>query len=138
MNADEIVSKWEEDCKIDTANLSYEIQRNVNLYSFYLELYLKAKVKKRKAQCNLEKVDDFQTNYLKGRVPVDGKLYPYKLMADELKIAKKVNNDYQNAMNKYEAADIEVDVVSRILDQIKQRSFELKSLLEIRKLEAGE
>lgn len=128
---------WSVDCVIDHSNITYEISRNATLYSKYLDMYVAYRRAKRKAMVEFERIDKFQTEYLKGRIAVDGKYYPYKLMSDEVKIHKKANVEFQSIITKIEGLDIGIDVLSRILDQIKSRSFDIRAIAESKKLEAG-
>lgn len=135
--ADYLTKKWEEDSTIDPHELSDAVTRNINMHSFYVGQKVLHLAKKRKLLSEKEEVEKTQMDWLKGRLKVNGRTFPYNLSAEELKIYRNAHPDVQKLNEKIEAANITIGFLDDVIKNIGQRSFEIRALIDLRKLEAG-
>lgn len=128
---------WEKDSTIDLTSLTFELSKNSNLYSKYLDLYIKYKVKRHKMKSIVEKVEVDTVKYYSGKRQVNGKAFPERLIREDLKTYCRADDNLQDARQKLEAVEITVELLTKILDMIKNRSFEIRSIIDLKKIENG-
>lgn len=133
-----IMDMWEKDSEIDALNLTSEISRNANLYTKYLDIYMRYRIKKHQIKSEAEVIERDTTSYLKGhKKGNDGHYFPIKLLGEDVKIHKKADNQYQKIMGRLEAVELTIEVLTRIMDLIKTRSFEMRTIADLRKMDNG-
>jgi Recombination, repair and ssDNA binding protein UvsY len=138
LNPEEIVTMWEEDSKVDSFNVKGELLRLGNVYSKYLDMWMRYRALKIFRQRKFEEMERDAVDWFSGRISVNGKYYPHKLTSEEMRIHRKANEIVAKAQSDLDAADLAIDVLSRILDQVKQKSFDLRAVTGLMKMEAGD
>ena len=128
---DRLKLKVAEDLRIDSEKLKDEISKNGNLYHYYLELYINEK----KDLGKLERIYDkaFKSLYHKYRFENEFRLKT----SSEIQIYIDGDPRISKVKEMINNSKISIEYLEKVLDLFKMRSFALKNMVEMIKLESG-
>lgn len=144
MKHDEILAEWSKDCFIDESNLKQEILRIPQLHAKYLKELNDNKNAAKVNEFKYYKLKNIKIEYYSGNLDKET-LDEYGWEQFDLRIGTKGNIDrYISAdedlielLKKKYYHEESVEVCKQILDQLKSRTFQLKSFIEYEKFQAG-
>lgn len=141
---DELISQWENDCKMDKSRLEEEMFRQPILHSKYLRYLQEYKVKIRKLGLKYDKVRQLKMRYYNGELTQEElsengwKQYQYvKPSKTGMESLLSADSDLQIILEQVEYIKIMIETCDSIIKEIHSRGYLLKSILENRKFEAG-
>lgn len=141
---EEILNIWESDSIIDPTQINYELLTIPKLHSKYLRFYHEHKKASESTKLKFNKMKNIKTEYYLGNLDKES-LDEFGWEQFDLKIGTKGNIDrYINADDDLNALlikksyhDQAVDICKQIIDQINNRSWQLKSYIEYEKFTNG-
>ena len=142
MNIDEILSLWEVDSKIDTADLDIEAIKIAKLHHKYYEIYIKEKILLRKNEAEYKKLKlekfEFYTQGPNEETPKNWKLPPRGMViksdvpnymeADKELIELSLKIGYQQE---------KVELLDSIIKTFQYRGYNIKAAIDYRKFTMG-
>ena len=137
MKLEDIMKEWEEDAPIDSQNLDGESLKIPNLHAKYIEMFTKEKktLREFKRQWKVLFQQRWETVVGKQGKPAEhniriskSELEKYYVSADE-KLQK-----FEGLINDQED---KVDFLSGVLDNIKNRNWQIKNAIEWSKFQVG-
>ena len=142
MNIDEILSLWEVDSKIDTADLDIEAIKIAKLHHKYYEIYIKEKILLRKHEAEYKKLKlekfEFYTQGPNEETPKNWKLPPRGMViksdvpnymeADKELIELSLKIGYQQE---------KVELLDSIIKTFQYRGYNIKAAIDYRKFTMG-
>lgn len=139
-----IKSYWEKDCIIDQSNISEELTKIPKLHCKYLTFYTDYKIASQKASSEYKKMKNIRYEYYSGLLDLET-LKEYKWEPFELKVGTKSNIDKYiesdeillKLLDNKAYYDTGVELCKIILDEIKARTWQIRSLIEYQKFING-
>jgi len=141
INLDKIQSMWQEDCKIDIANMHEESIKVPQLHSKYHEILNNLILLRTKAQKIQKSVRHERYEYYSGKA--DPEVYekePFpKKVRDKDALIRYMDADdrVSDANLKVEYYDVMINYTESILKQISNRTYQIKNSIEWHKFQAG-
>ena len=144
MKLDEILTNWNDDCKIDEAQIGNEIIKIPQLHAKYLRILNDHKLGSLKSKFEYDKLKNIKTEYYLGHLDKET-LDEYGWEPFDLKIGTKnsvdryINSDDQlvKLLQKKSYHDQVISTCEQILNEIKNRSWQLKTLVDYNKFLSG-
>lgn len=143
MNIEEINKAWAEDCAFDLEDLAVESSRIGKLHQKYYKLYIDERMRLLKLEEEYANLKKIKRNYFAGRMD-DKELtargweqFPLKLMRDEIQEYIDTDKEIVSVRLRVATATERIDYLKSIIDQIKQRSFNIRNAVEWKKFEGG-
>ena len=144
MNMESILDEWHKDSPIDETELAKESSNIPRLHAKWLRIFIAEKAVWRKKQAELFKAKKTITEFYNGELDVDelktlGRDQFYKKMktkeemqlyldSDDLIVGKRASRDAQSD---------KVDYVERVLKDINNRNWTIKTMLEWNRFTSG-
>ena len=141
INLDKIQSMWQEDCKIDIDNMHEESIKVPQLHSKYHEILNNLILLRTKAQKIQKSVRHERYEYYSGKA--DPEVYerePFpKKVRDKDALIRYMDADdrVSDANLKVEYYDVMINYTESILQQISNRTYQIKNSIEWHKFQAG-
>ncbi len=143
MTLEELQAKWLEDCSLDQLKLSQEAARTPKMHAHWYPLLVRELFLLETKETKLQELErDFGLYYNK-RLPepaVIGKTGPLNVILGSQK-EKDLHIETEPVMirakQEYTIQKLKVDFIKDILDQIKQRTWLIKNMIDWRKFEEG-
>ena len=143
MKLEEIIELWKEDAKLDDLNLDMEVKRIPSMHAKYLDYLSTSRIA-------------FRELSIKKKI-TQKKLYTYyEGTCNELELADLKREQYQKRIIKSELSSYveqdqlileidyklgllqeKIDVLNEIIKSLNNRSFQIKNIIDFRKLMAG-
>ena len=141
---EDVLNYWDNDSKIDQTQISNEIINIPKLHAKYLRILNDNKLSLLKTKISFDKLKNLKTEYYLGHLDYDT-LKKYNWEQFDLKIGNKSNIErYLNAdedlcklQQKKNYYDIIISTCEQILQELKNRSFQLKSYIDYEKFISG-
>lgn len=141
---DEILNDWTKDCIIDQTQLGNEIVKIPQLHAKYLRILNEHKLSSLKSKFEFDKLKNIKTEYYLGHLDKET-LDKYGWEQFDLKIGTKGNVDrYINSddqlvklLQKKSYHDQAISTCEQILNEIKNRSWQVKTLVDHNKFISG-
>lgn len=144
MKHDELLSEWTRDCHIDSTQLKQEILKIPMLHSKYLKEMNANKNAAKSHEYKYNKLRNIKIEYYSGNLDKDT-LDEYGWEQFDLRIGTKGNieryiaadQDLIDLLKKKYYYEESVELCKQMLDQLKSRTFQMKSIIEYEKFQAG-
>ena len=143
MNVQDIISMWDQDCKINETELGLESLKTSKLHNKYLKLFMSEKILNVKVRAEYKKVRRKLTEYYLGELD-DKELKEYgrvqffkKLLKSEVEIYIESDDEYIDVVTRLSIQDEKIDYVLSILKAINTRGFAIKNAIDWEKLTQG-
>nr|QMP82930.1 MAG: hypothetical protein [Caudoviricetes sp.] len=141
---DELLNEWSKDCLIDESRINSEITRIPQLHAKYLRHLNDHKMGSLKSKFDYDKMKNIKTEYYLGHLDKET-LDEYGWEQFDLKIGTKnnieryINSDDQliKLLQKKSYHDQIVSTCEQILNELKNRSWQMKSLIDYQKYLTG-
>ncbi len=141
---DEILNEWTKDCVIDQTQLGNEIVRIPQLHAKYLQILNDHKLSSLRNKFEFDKLKNIKTEYYLGHLDKET-LDQYGWEQFDLKIGTKgnveryINSDDQliKLLQKKSYHDQAIATCEQILNEIKNRSWQVKTLVDYNKFISG-
>jgi len=141
---DEILNDWTKDCIIDQTQLGNEIVKIPQLHAKYLRILNEHKLSSLKSKFEYDKLKNIKTEYYLGHLDKET-LDQYGWEQFDLKIGTKgnveryINSDDQlvKLLQKKSYHDQAISTCEQILNEIKNRSWQVKTLVDYNKFISG-
>lgn len=141
---DEILNSWTKDCIIDQTQLGNEIVKIPQLHAKYLRILNEHKLSSLKTKFEYDKLKNIKTEYYLGNLDKET-LDEYGWEQFDLKIGTKgnidryINSDEQliKLLQKKSYHDQAISTCEQILNEIKNRSWQVKTLVDHNKFISG-
>lgn len=141
MNAEDIISMWQQDAKIDDIELDRESLNIPILHSKYLKLLFNQKLKVRALLLKQKELSKLLSEYYRGELNnpedlKDIKREPWVKTVLKAEISTYVESDPQmiELVTKIAYHEEVVDLLAEIIKTINNRGFQLKNAIDWRKL----
>lgn len=136
MNAEYILNSWESD-SVYSSNLSNESLKIPQLHHKYIKMKYFNRETIIKVKETLEKLELKKSEYYRGVSRDDQECYDLKILKNELPMYLKADKDIQPLRTKLKELE-EIDIIlESIIQQINNRSFQIKSAIEYQKFMNG-
>lgn len=126
------------DLKIDGTKLQYEVQHNVLLHSKWLRIYSNCKKEIMALEIQKKTATKKSLDFYTGRSEPGEEVCIDVYEKSELKIVMAANSSVLKIDTTIQYWTLLQDFAGSALDAIKARGFNLKTMLDVRKFEAGE
>lgn len=141
---DEILNEWTKDCVIDQTQLGNEIVRIPQLHAKYLQILTDHKLSSLRNKFEYDRLKNIKTEYYLGHLDKET-LDQYGWEQFDLKIGTKgnveryINSDNQliKLLQKKSYHDQAITTCEQILNEIKNRSWQVKTLVDHNKFISG-
>ena len=141
INLDKIQSMWQEDCKIDIDNMHEESIKVPQLHSKYHEILNNLILLRTKAQKIQKSVRHERYEYYSGKADpevYEREPFPKKVRDKDALIRYMDADDRVSEANlKVEYYDVMINYTESILEQISNRTYQIKNSIEWHKFQAG-
>lgn len=141
---DEIRDMWKTDAVIDQNHLEkYELQNGI-LHSRYIDLLVDYKRELALLERDFNKMKKIKIAYYKGQMSQEEltelNWQPYQFIIsnkNELLDVLSLDDDLNNFTIKIQEVNIGIELLQSIIDKIKNKSWQIKNIIEIKKFNAG-
>lgn len=144
MNHEELIEQWKNDARMDKSNVMEEMFRQPLLHAKYLELLQGYKVRIRKLGLKYDKMKQLKTKYYNGEMCEEElnehgwKQYQFnKPSKTGMETLLSGDSDLQIILEQVEYIRILVETCETIIREIHARGYLFKTIVELRKFEAG-
>lgn len=144
MKLDDILAMWSDDCEIDDNMLGEASSNTPKLHAKYLGILMNTKIRMSKTQAEHDELCSIKRRYYRGELSrvelTELKWEPYqfaKPLKAELEEILKGDPDVAKYALRLEYLSITKDALESIMNQIKQRSFDLKNAISWKQFLAG-
>lgn len=128
----------DKDLVIDGTKLQYEVQHNVLLHSKWLRLYSNCKKEIMRIEIQKKSASKKRLDFYSGRSEPGEEVCMDQYTPTEMKTVMAADSSILKLDTQMQYWGLLQDFCSSALDAIKARGFSLKTMLDIRKFEAGE
>lgn len=136
MNAEYILNSWESD-SVYSSNLSNESLKIPQLHHKYIKMKYFNRETIIKVKETLEKLELKKSEYYRGVSRDDQECYDLKILKNELPMYLKADKDIQPLRTKLKELEEIDNILESIIQQINNRSFQIKSAIEYQKFMNG-
>lgn len=140
MNIEELYNLIQEDTKIDRLDLVNELARCPNLFAKYLGMFqeekLRLRIMKRKYDEMYKKRRDFYMGTA-SEEEYQEEMNERKVLRQDVSIFLDADNKLQNQVDKVEHQHCIVDMLERVVDNLKYRSKTIDSMIQLIRFEGG-
>lgn len=126
------------DLRIDGTKLQYEVQHNVLLHSKWLRIYSTCKKEIMRLEIQKKTATKKSLDFYTGRGEPGDEVCMDQYEKSEMKVVMAADSSVLKIDTSIQYWSLLQDFCSSALDAIKARGFNLKTMLDIRKFEAGE
>ena len=140
MNLEEIQNLWKKDSKIDEVLLDESTLRIPQLHHKYLTLHSEYSLLVKKKQQELRTLEHKKWLYYSGKASpeeYEEKPFEYKVMKSDVNNWIAVDEQIQKVEMQIDYYNTTVSVLSEILKQIHQMSYNIKNAIEWRRFTGG-
>lgn len=140
MTLEEIRSVIENDLKIDRFNLVDESARTPNLFSKYLNIYIEEKLKLRTYKRKYYALYKQRREYYMGTAEDDKYIsepFDRKVLRQDVDIFLDADGKLQDLQDRLVFQEAVVEILERTLKEINQRTYTIRNMQDMLKLEAG-
>lgn len=135
---DSFQNELDSDLKIDSTKLQWEVQNNVLLHSKWLRLYSNCKKEIMALEIKKKTAIKTRLDFYTGRGEPGEEVCMDVYEKSELKTVMAADSSVLKIDTTIQYWALLQDFASSALDAIKARGFNLKTILDVRKFEAGE
>jgi len=144
MKLDELLEEWNKDCSIDESKIGSEIIKIPQLHAKYLKILNDHKMGSLKSKFDFDKMKNIKTEYYLGHLDKET-LDAYGWEQFDIKVGTKnnieryINSDEQliKLLQKKSYHDQVVSTCEQILNELKNRSWQMKTLVDYNKFLSG-
>jgi hypothetical protein len=144
MKLDELLEEWNKDCNIDEGKIGNEIIKIPQLHAKYLKVLNDHKLGSLKSKFEFDKMKNIKTEYYLGHLDKET-LDAYGWDQFDIKVGTKnnieryINSDDQliKLLQKKAYHDQVVSTCEQILNELKNRSWQMKTLVDYNKFLSG-
>ena len=142
-NLQQVLDYWKKDAEIDQTEPGKELIRIPVLHSKYLNILSQHKFAAKKAHFDYLRLKKIKLDYYNGRMSqdelkeYDWEPFPFVLKSD-ISSYLESDNDLIKLLEKKIYHDETVSVIESIMAELKQRAWELKSLIDWERFIAGQ
>jgi len=144
MQIDEILNMWDKDCLIDDNHLDTSSIRTASLHSKYLRILVNTKLKLTKLNSEYASLRKMKIKYYRGELTKEElewcgwKQYLYnKPLKSEMEEVLNGDSDLLTCLNKIKYIEAVISALESIMNQIKQRDWQIKNSIEYKKFISG-
>ena len=144
MQIDEILNMWDKDCLIDDNHLDTSSIRTASLHSKYLRILVNTKLKLTKLNSEYASLRKMKIKYYRGELTKEElewcgwKQYLYnKPLKSEMEEVLNGDTDLLTCLNKIKYIEAVIYALESIMNQIKQRDWQIKNSIEYKKFISG-
>lgn len=141
---DEIREMWKKDAVIDQNHLEKAELQNGILHSKYIDLLVDYKRELVLLERDFNKMKKIKIAYYKGQLSQEEltelNWQPYQFIIsnkNELLEILTLDDDLNNFSIKIQEVNIGIELIQSIIDKIKNKSWQIKNIIEIKKFNAG-
>lgn len=141
---DEIRVMWKTDAIIDQNHLEKSELQNGILHSRYIDLLVDYKRELALLERDFNKMKKIKIAYYKGQMSQEEltelNWQPYQFIIsnkNELLDVLSLDDDLNNFTIKIQEVNIGIELLQSIIDKIKNKSWQIKNIIEIKKFNAG-
>lgn len=141
---DEIRVMWKTDAIIDQNHLEKSELQNGILHSRYIDLLVDYKRELALLERDFNKMKKIKIAYYKGQMSQEEltelNWQPYQFIIsnkNELLDVLSLDDDLNNFTIKIQEINIGIELLQSIIDKIKNKSWQIKNIIEIKKFNAG-
>ena len=137
MKLEDIMKEWEDDAPIDSHNLDGESLKIPNLHAKYIEMYTKEKRTLREFKRRWKVV--FQQRW-EAVIAKDGRPPEHNIRVSKSEMEKHyvgADNELQEFEKLMNEQEDKVDFLSGVLDNIKNRNWQIKNAIDWSKFQTG-
>lgn len=141
---DEIRNMWKTDAVIDQNHLEKSELQNGILHSRYIDLLVDYKRELALLERDFNKMKKIKIAYYKGQMSQEEltelNWQPYQFIIsnkNELLDVLSLDDDLNNFTIKIQEINIGIELLQSIIDKIKNKSWQIKNIIEIKKFNAG-
>lgn len=141
---DEIRDMWKTDAVIDQNHLEKSELQNGILHSRYIDLLVDYKRELALLERDFNKMKKIKISYYKGQMSQEEltelNWQPYQFIIsnkNELLDVLSLDEDLNNFTIKIQEVNIGIELLQSIIDKIKNKSWQIKNIIEIKKFNAG-
>lgn len=141
---DEIRDMWKTDAVIDQNHLEKSELQNGILHSRYIDLLVDYKRELALLERDFNKMKKIKIAYYKGQMSQEEltelNWQPYQFIIsnkNELLDVLSLDDDLNNFTIKIQEVNIGIELLQSIIDKIKNKSWQIKNIIEIKKFNAG-
>lgn len=141
---DEIRVMWKTDAVIDQNHLEKSELQNGILHSRYIDLLVDYKRELALLERDFNKMKKIKIAYYKGQMSQEEltelNWQPYQFIIsnkNELLDVLSLDDDLNNFTIKIQEVNIGIELLQSIIDKIKNKSWQIKNIIEIKKFNAG-
>lgn len=141
---DEIRDMWKTDAVIDQNHLEKSELQNGILHSRYIDLLVDYKRELALLERDFNKMKKIKISYYKGQMSQEEltelNWQPYQFIIsnkNELLDVLSLDDDLNNFTIKIQEVNIGIELLQSIIDKIKNKSWQIKNIIEIKKFNAG-
>jgi len=144
MQIDEILNMWDKDCLIDDNHLDTSSIRTASLHSKYLRILVNTKLKLTKLNSEYASLRKMKIKYYRGELTKEElewcgwKQYLYnKPLKSEMEEVLNGDSDLLTCLNKIKYIEAVISALESIMNQIKQRDWQIENSIEYKKFISG-
>lgn len=144
ITVDEIKTMWAKDAKINENHLEYAEMENGILHSKYIDILVDYKRQQVLLERDFNKMKKVKIAYYKGTLSQEQLKTlgwePFQLIItnkNELMDTLLLDDDLNDFNIKVQEINIGIELLQSIIDKIKNKSWQIKNIIEIKKFNAG-
>lgn len=144
MKLDDVLVMWDHDSVIDDIRLGAESIHTAKLHSKYLRLLIDIKIRRAKVSMETSALRKNKVRYYRGEMTrqelADHGWEPWqynKPLKAEMEDALRGDDEMASALTRLELLDTHVFAIESILQQIKQRDFQISNGIKWKMFQAG-
>lgn len=136
MKLEDIVTEWENDCKIDRTELAEESLKIAQLHSKYYKLFLSERTQLKKWQAEYKQLYKLKFEYYNGTISdedlqaYDWEPFALKVLKNDLNVYLEADDDLIRSQSKISLQEDKVQFIENIIKSLTARGYNIKSAIE--------
>jgi hypothetical protein len=140
MNFDDIQNMWQEDCRIDEADLDAASRDIPLLHAKYMKLFSDYCFKRKEAEIRLKQIRRKKFEYYSGKAePEDYRDNPFdlKILKSDLPLYIESDPEIEKYQLKMEMFEIIINYLEGVIKMLNNRTYQIKNMIEWRRFVSG-
>lgn len=143
MLIDQLVTEWENDCKIDESDIGHAAAISPNLHAKYLTHLVQYKLKLAKTGAELATLRSLKSKYFKGMLTTDElkelgwEAWQYRTLKTEVEELVDADKEVQKLVNREQYAKAAIYFLESVMKEISARSFHTRVAMDWVRFRAG-
>jgi hypothetical protein len=143
MTLDELKTQWEQDCNIDDINPDRSAAQSPHLHSKYLNILLDYKLRLTKTQFEYSQLKSLKAKYFRGEMTREEleerqwEQWQYKTLKSDIEQLIDADSEVQKIQARVEYLKCVIFFLESVINEIRNRSFHIRNIVEFQKFRAG-